>query len=156
MLLNSHRHLMWRLAPFRGQLASPQERQHIYDKIFNLQKSTDRLMLTVRDTPPRRRASELTPAATDLLAEIDRARHKRPGSRSKWKSMHLKLKTFRTPPCATRVFGRMGCPPRGNPSTNRTHPMDSRSVAIFHFSDYRIAEQLPGRDNRQNPQPEMR
>jgi len=59
------------------EVANPQERHRIYDKISELQKSTERLMLTVRDTPPRRRsrrrASELTPAARDLLAEIDRA-----------------------------------------------------------------------------------
>lgn len=59
------------------EVADPQERQRIYDKIGELQKSTERLVLTVRDTPPRRRsrrrASELTPAARDLLAEIDRA-----------------------------------------------------------------------------------
>jgi hypothetical protein len=59
------------------EVKNPQERQCIYDKIFNLQKSTERLLLTLRDTPPRRRsrrrATELTPAAKDLLAEIDRA-----------------------------------------------------------------------------------
>jgi hypothetical protein len=59
------------------EVESPQERQRIYDKIAELQKSSERLLLTFRDTPPRRRsrrrASELTPAATDLLAEIDRA-----------------------------------------------------------------------------------
>jgi hypothetical protein len=59
------------------EVANPQERQRIYDKICELQKSTERLMLTVRDTPPRRRsrrrASGLTPAARGLLAEIDRA-----------------------------------------------------------------------------------
>lgn len=59
------------------EVENPQERQRIYDKIGELQKSAERLMLTLRDTPPRRRsrrrASELTPAARDLLAEIDRA-----------------------------------------------------------------------------------
>jgi hypothetical protein len=59
------------------EVANPQERQRIYDKIGTLQKSTERLMLILRDTPPRprsrRRASEITSAARDLLAEIDRA-----------------------------------------------------------------------------------
>lgn len=59
------------------EIADPHERQRIYDKIDALQKSTDRLALTIRDTPPRRRsrrhASELTPAASELFAEIERA-----------------------------------------------------------------------------------
>jgi hypothetical protein len=59
------------------EVENPQERQRIYDKIAQLQKSTERLIQTARDTPPRRRsrrrAAELTPAASDLLAEIDRA-----------------------------------------------------------------------------------
>jgi hypothetical protein len=59
------------------EVENPQERQRIYDSIAELQKSTERLLLTVRETPPRRRsrrrACELTPAARNLLAEIDRA-----------------------------------------------------------------------------------
>jgi hypothetical protein len=59
------------------EVADPKERQRIYDRLHELDKSTQRLLSVIRDTPPRtrsrRRASELTPAARDLLAEIDRA-----------------------------------------------------------------------------------
>jgi hypothetical protein len=57
------------------EVKDPHERQRVYDKLNALEKSADRMVQAEANTPPRRRtrrrAHELNPAATALLAEVE-------------------------------------------------------------------------------------
>jgi hypothetical protein len=62
----------------RNEVANPDERQRLYDRIGELKTYAERLGEILRDTPPRRRSkrrasNQLSPAAQRILKEINQA-----------------------------------------------------------------------------------